>query len=77
MFRVKFREISVVLTFFSSYATICMALHEMPKIFRAPILREMGRVSKRVIAVDYSVKMPVSLAKFRNLFLEFFAGGGK
>ena len=28
-----------------------------------------------MIAVDYSVNMPVSLSKFRNLFLEFIAGG--
>ncbi len=29
-------------------ATICMALHGMPKLFRVPILKEMARVSKQI-----------------------------
>jgi len=56
------------------YATISMAFHEMPKIFRVPVLIQMSRVSKRVIAVDYVPKMPWNLSGIRNRLLEFIAG---
>jgi len=56
------------------YVTICMALHEMPKMFRLPMLKEMSRVGKTVIAVDYAASMPFNSAGLRNRFLEFIAG---
>jgi SAM-dependent methyltransferase len=55
-------------------ATIVLALHEMPTYSRVPVLRELGRVAKRVLVVDYEVPMPRNVAGIRNRAMEAVAG---
>lgn len=54
--------------------TIVLALHEMPTHLRLPVVRELGRVGRKLIAVDYRVPMPWNLAGARNRALEVAAG---
>jgi len=74
-----FGDVTEILKTFESksfdYGTISMALHEMPKIFRAPMIKEMARVAKEVIIADYASDMPVNRSGVRNRILEFMAGG--
>jgi len=56
------------------FATISMAFHAMPKIFRVPMLKQLSRVAKKVIAVDYASDMPFNTAGIHNRILEFVAG---
>ena len=55
-------------------ATVVMALHEMPSASRVPVLRELARVARKVMVVDFEAPMPVSLAGLRNRAVEFAAG---
>lgn len=55
-------------------ATIVLALHEMPSAARVPVLRSLGRVAERVLAVDFSIPMPWNLAGLRNRGFEIGAG---
>jgi len=53
------------------YATITMALHEMPKEYRAPVLAALGRIARRIIVVDFPASMPLNFAGLRNRLIEF------
>ena len=55
-------------------ATMVLALHEMPAEARTPVLREVTRVAKRLLCLDYRVPMPWNLAGARNRLLEAAAG---
>ena len=55
-------------------ATIVLALHEMPAAQRVPTLRELGRVSRRIIAVDYAVPLPRNLVRLVAWMAELAAG---
>ena len=46
----------------------------MPRIFRAGVLRELGRVAERVIVVDYVAEMPWNFSGLRNRLIEISAG---
>jgi hypothetical protein len=46
----------------------------MPRIFRAGVLRELGRVAEHVIVVDYAAEMPWNFSGIRNRILEISAG---
>jgi len=56
------------------YAIVSMSLHDMPRIFRLPLVKELARVAKTVIAIDYSRSMPFNFAGLRNRMIEFLAG---
>jgi SAM-dependent methyltransferase len=55
-------------------ATISLALHEMPRRFRVPMLQEMARASKVVIAHDFSPNMAWGIQGILLRGIEFFAG---
>ena len=55
-------------------ATMVLTLHEMPAEARTPALREVTRVAKRLLCLDYRVPMPWNLAGARNRLLEAAAG---
>lgn len=55
-------------------AVVVLALHEMPPDARAPVLRSLGRVARRVLVVDFTAPMPWNLAGLRNRLLEVGAG---
>lgn len=55
-------------------ATIVMALHEMPGLYRADVLREVARVATRVVVVDYACPMPKNVTGLLNRAVEFTAG---
>ncbi len=55
-------------------ATMVLALHEMPAEARTPVLREVTRVAKRLLCLDYRVPMPWNLAGARNRLMEAAAG---
>lgn len=55
-------------------ATMALVLHEMPAEARAPVLREVTRVSRRLLCLEYRVPMPWSLRGARNRFIELLAG---
>ena len=44
------------------YAISCMVLHEMDASQRLPVLREMQRLARNLILVDYRVPLPANLA---------------
>jgi SAM-dependent methyltransferase len=56
------------------YATACMVLHEMEESKRLPVLREMQRVARTLILVDYRVPPPANLAAAICRFIERLAG---
>ncbi|MEN8149441.1 MAG: class I SAM-dependent methyltransferase [Planctomycetota bacterium] len=55
-------------------AVIVLALHEMPPAERVPTLRELARVSRRVLAVDYAVPLPAGPVGWLSRAIEFAAG---
>ena len=55
-------------------ATVVMALHEMPQAARVPALRELARVARKVVVVDFAAPMPRNFAGLRNRVVEFAAG---
>jgi ubiquinone/menaquinone biosynthesis C-methylase UbiE len=55
-------------------ATMVLALHEMPVSARGPVLREVTRVSKQLLCLDYRVPMPWTVRGFRNRAVEALAG---
>lgn len=57
-------------------ATIVMALHEMPHDCRVPVLRELTRVARQVLIVDFEIPMPRNAAGVRNRMMELAAGKG-
>lgn len=56
-------------------ATVVMALHEMPNACRGPVLRELARVARTVMVVDFEAPMPWNVAGVRNRAIEAVAGG--
>ena len=55
-------------------ATMVMVLHELPSETREPVLREVTRIARRLLCVDFSVPMPRNAAGLRNRFFELAAG---
>lgn len=55
-------------------ATMVLVLHEMPADTRGPVLREVTRVAKRLVCLEYRVPMPWSLRGARNRLAEALAG---
>jgi ubiquinone/menaquinone biosynthesis C-methylase UbiE len=55
------------------YATVSMAIHEMPPVIRIKVLQEMKRVAKIIIIADYTTPLPHSFAGLRVTVVEFLA----
>ena len=55
-------------------ATMALVLHEMPSEAREPVLREVTRVARRLLCLDYRVPMPKNLQGVRNRVAEALAG---
>lgn len=56
------------------YATACMVQHEMEASTRLPVLREMQRLARTLILVDYRVPQPVNLVATSCRLIERLAG---
>jgi SAM-dependent methyltransferase len=56
------------------YATACMVLHEMEAKQRLPVLREMQRLARTLILVDYRVPPPLHFVTTLCKFIERLAG---
>ena len=56
------------------YATACMVFHEMDARQRLPVLKEMKRLARTLILVDYRLPLPVNLAAFICRSIERLAG---
>jgi len=52
-----------------------MVFHEMEEGQRLPVLKEMQRLARTLILVDYCVPPPVNLVAFFCQFIERLAGG--
>ncbi|MBL0888072.1 class I SAM-dependent methyltransferase [Myceligenerans indicum] len=55
-------------------ATIVLALHEMPRELRGPVLDRLLAVARRVMVVDFVAPMPRNVAGLRNRATELAAG---
>ena len=55
-------------------ATMALVLHEMPADAREPVLREVTRVAKKLLCLEYRVPMPWNLPGARNRLIEFLTG---
>jgi len=56
-------------------ALISLALHEMPRESRLPVLKEMKRCAQELILIDYAAPLPKNLKGSILHFVEFLAGG--
>jgi len=56
------------------YATACMVLHEMEAEQRLPVLKEMQRLARTLILVDYRVPPPINFVAVTCRFIERLAG---
>ena len=56
------------------YAITSMVIHEMPEELRIPVLREMIRLGKQLILVDWIYPQPSLWKKFSTHFVERMAG---
>lgn len=56
------------------YATITLALHEMPENSRLPVLRELSRTARNLLIVDYSSPLPIGAAGRFTRMIEWMAG---
>ena len=56
------------------YATISLALHEMPSTERLPILTEMKRTARTLIIADYSFPLPKNTEGYIIRMIERLAG---
>lgn len=56
------------------YASMVMAVHEMPPEIRLPAIRELLRVAKKVMLVDFKVPMRWNTSGVRNRLMELIAG---
>lgn len=56
------------------FATMIMAVHEMPPEIRLPAIRELLRVAGKVMLVDFRVPMYWNAAGIRNRFMELSGG---
>lgn len=59
---------------FFDYATACMVLHEMKAAQRLPVLREMQRLARTLILIDYRVPPPVNFVATICRLIERLAG---
>ncbi|MFH0841226.1 MAG: class I SAM-dependent methyltransferase [Bacteroidota bacterium] len=57
------------------FAVTSMAVHQFPEELAVQILREMGRISKRVIIADYNCPMPYGFSKSLAYGIEYMAKG--
>jgi ubiquinone/menaquinone biosynthesis C-methylase UbiE len=55
-------------------ATMALVLHEMPTESRVPALKEVTRLARRLLCVDFRAPMPWNVAGIRNRFFEVAAG---
>ena len=55
-------------------ATIVLALHEMPGHLRVPVVRELTRVARQVMVVDFTAPLPRNVSGIRFRTGEFAAG---
>ncbi len=56
------------------YATISMAIHEMPPDLRMQVLNDAKRIAKKIIIADYVVPQPLNFAGIITRIVEFLAG---
>lgn len=56
-------------------ASMSLALHQFSPSLYTPILKEMTRISKKIIIVDYSVPLPKNILGYGSKWAEFMAGG--
>ena len=56
------------------YATACLVLHEIEESHRIPVLREMQRVARRIILVDYRMPPPTNIEATLSRLIERLAG---
>ena len=56
------------------YATVSMALHEMPREVALEVLKEAARVAMQVLVVDYAVPLPKNIRGLMFRYLEVIAG---
>ena len=54
--------------------TLSMALHQFDPELHSPILKEMKRVAKKIIIVDYATPLPKTASGLAAKIIEFFAG---
>jgi ubiquinone/menaquinone biosynthesis C-methylase UbiE len=55
-------------------ATMVLVLHEMPAEAQVPVMREVTRVARQVLCVDFRAPMPWNVAGIRNRLIELSAG---
>jgi ubiquinone/menaquinone biosynthesis C-methylase UbiE len=55
-------------------ATMVLVLHEMPAEAQVPVMREVTRVARQVLCVDFRAPMPWNVAGIRNRLIEISAG---
>jgi hypothetical protein len=51
-----------------------LALHQFNPRLYSPILKELNKVSKKIIIVDYAVPLPKTVTGYLAHFIEFMAG---
>jgi ubiquinone/menaquinone biosynthesis C-methylase UbiE len=56
------------------YSILCLTLHEMQPSIRSMVLKEVKRISKQIIIIDYNVPAPMNKNGLIALFYEFVAG---
>ena len=61
-------------TDYFDYATACMVLHEITVSQRLPVLREMLRLARHLVLVDYRVPPPANFATVICRIIERLAG---
>jgi ubiquinone/menaquinone biosynthesis C-methylase UbiE len=54
--------------------TLSMALHQFDPALHTPILKEIERVGKKLIVVDYAVPLPQNVGGISARIIEFMAG---
>lgn len=57
------------------YAIITLALHELEDVLRMNILKEMQRIAKHMIIVDYNAPLPKNISGWGSSHIEMLAGG--
>lgn len=55
-------------------ATMSLALHQFSPSLYSFILKELKRISKKIIIVDYSIPLPKNILGYSSRWIEFMAG---
>jgi len=55
-------------------ATMSLALHQFSPAIHSSVLRELKRVARKTILVDYTVPLPKNFVGYLSHFIEFLAG---